>query len=383
MIVHVAPGADLDYWASDIPPEAHQLADAFWPGPLTMILKRAPHIPDAVSGGQDTVGIRCPSHPVAIQLLQAFKGGKGGVAAPSANKFGARQPDHGPARARRIRRRHRRTWPHRRRAGRRPERGRHRIDHRRPVAPGHARSGAAASGPHLGRCDRRRDRPGAGASRCRRPARLRHAGIALRAAHAGGDAGHGHAGRDLGAPAGGRAQGRADPLFGAAGRARRRARCRHAGRLRARAVRGAARDGRHGRRRDPGRGAAAGWRLAGRQRPPAPRRARLDRHRARADKQHSALLSKLLKRACRGMLAANHTPMRSNVAPRRRGPSAACDSSTSVPACAGQSCFEPVIQKDIHAFPLTLACSLGLGYPACRLQRRHHRRRHADRRRQS
>jgi L-threonylcarbamoyladenylate synthase len=92
VIVHVAPGAELDYWATDIPSEARQLADAFWPGPLTMILKRAPHIPDAVSGGQDTVGIRCPSHPVAIRLLQAFKGGKGGVAAPSANKFGAVSP---------------------------------------------------------------------------------------------------------------------------------------------------------------------------------------------------------------------------------------------------------------------------------------------------
>ena len=92
VIVHVAPDADLAYWAADISPEAHQLADAFWPGPLTMILKRAPHIPDAVSGGQDTVGIRCPSHPVAVKLLQAFKGGRGGVAAPSANKFGAVSP---------------------------------------------------------------------------------------------------------------------------------------------------------------------------------------------------------------------------------------------------------------------------------------------------
>jgi L-threonylcarbamoyladenylate synthase len=92
VIVHVAPGAALDYWCADIPPEARQLADAFWPGPLTMILKRAPDIPDAVSGGQDTVGIRCPSHPVAIRLLQAFKGGKGGVAAPSANKFGHVSP---------------------------------------------------------------------------------------------------------------------------------------------------------------------------------------------------------------------------------------------------------------------------------------------------
>jgi L-threonylcarbamoyladenylate synthase len=92
VIVHVAPEATLDYWAADIPLAARQLADAFWPGPLTMILKRAPNIPDAVSGGQDTVGIRCPSHPVAIALLRAFKGGQGGVAAPSANKFGHVSP---------------------------------------------------------------------------------------------------------------------------------------------------------------------------------------------------------------------------------------------------------------------------------------------------
>ncbi|WP_292040635.1 L-threonylcarbamoyladenylate synthase [Massilia sp. UBA6681] len=92
VIVHLAPGAPLDYWAASIPHEARALADAFWPGPLTMILKRAPNIPDAVSGGQDTVGLRCPSHPVAIALLRAFKGGKGGVAAPSANKFGAVSP---------------------------------------------------------------------------------------------------------------------------------------------------------------------------------------------------------------------------------------------------------------------------------------------------
>jgi L-threonylcarbamoyladenylate synthase len=92
VIVHIAPGAPLAYWASAIPLEARQLAEAFWPGPLTMILKRAPNIPDAVSGGQDTVGIRCPSHPVAVSLLQAFKGGQGGVAAPSANKFGHVSP---------------------------------------------------------------------------------------------------------------------------------------------------------------------------------------------------------------------------------------------------------------------------------------------------
>ncbi|MCD2514942.1 threonylcarbamoyl-AMP synthase [Massilia sp. G4R7] len=92
VIVHLAPDAPLDYWAAGIPAEAHALADAFWPGPLTMILKRAANIPDAVSGGQDTVGLRCPSHPVAIALLRAFKGGRGGVAAPSANKFGAVSP---------------------------------------------------------------------------------------------------------------------------------------------------------------------------------------------------------------------------------------------------------------------------------------------------
>ena len=92
VIVHLAPGADLAHWAADIPSEAQQLADAFWPGPLTMILKRAAHIPDAVSGGQDTVGLRCPAHPVAIALLQVFKGGRGGIAAPSANKFGHVSP---------------------------------------------------------------------------------------------------------------------------------------------------------------------------------------------------------------------------------------------------------------------------------------------------
>ncbi len=92
VIVHLAPEAPLDYWACDIPPEAGALAAAFWPGPLTMILKRAPNIPDAVSGGQDTVGLRCPSHPVALALLRAFKGGKGGIAAPSANKFGHVSP---------------------------------------------------------------------------------------------------------------------------------------------------------------------------------------------------------------------------------------------------------------------------------------------------
>ncbi len=92
VIVHLAPDADLSYWVCEIPAQARQLIAAFWPGPLTLILKRAAHIPAAVSGGQDSIGVRCPSHPVAQQLLRSFKGGKGGVAAPSANKFGHVSP---------------------------------------------------------------------------------------------------------------------------------------------------------------------------------------------------------------------------------------------------------------------------------------------------
>lgn len=92
VIVHVAPEVALEHWAADIPAEARALVKAFWPGPLTLILKRAAQIADAVSGGQDTLGLRCPSHPVAMALLRAFKGGQGGVAAPSANKFGHVSP---------------------------------------------------------------------------------------------------------------------------------------------------------------------------------------------------------------------------------------------------------------------------------------------------
>lgn len=92
VIVHVAPEADIGYWVTAIPSEAQALMQAFWPGPLTLILKRAAHIPDAVSGGQDSIGLRCPSHPVAQALLREFKGGKGGLAAPSANKFGRVSP---------------------------------------------------------------------------------------------------------------------------------------------------------------------------------------------------------------------------------------------------------------------------------------------------
>lgn len=95
VIVHVAPEADLSYWARSVPPAVRALVQAFWPGPLTLILPRAPGIPAAVSGGQDSIGLRCPSHPVAQALLRRFaelKGGQGGVAAPSANKFGQVSP---------------------------------------------------------------------------------------------------------------------------------------------------------------------------------------------------------------------------------------------------------------------------------------------------
>ena len=98
VIVHVAPGADLHYWAREIPTQAQRLIDAFWPGPLTLILPRVPHRGEVVSGGQDSIGLRCPSHPIAQALLRAFAAGKpngqGGVAAPSANKFGQVSPTH-------------------------------------------------------------------------------------------------------------------------------------------------------------------------------------------------------------------------------------------------------------------------------------------------
>lgn len=92
VIVHLSPEADLSHWAAEVPDDARKLIDAFWPGPLTLILKRAIGINKIVSGGQDSIGLRCPSHPVAQALLRTFKNGKGGVAAPSANKFGHVSP---------------------------------------------------------------------------------------------------------------------------------------------------------------------------------------------------------------------------------------------------------------------------------------------------
>lgn len=85
LIVHLADAVQLANWAREIPGAAHTLARRFWPGPLTMILKRAPGVGDLVTGGQDTIALRVPSHPVAQALLRTFGGG---IAAPSANRFG-------------------------------------------------------------------------------------------------------------------------------------------------------------------------------------------------------------------------------------------------------------------------------------------------------
>ena len=84
LIVHI-PGIDsLTDWALTVPDAALQLAACFWPGPLAMILNKRPEVPLVVTGGQNTVGLRMPDHPVALRLLRAFGGG---IAAPSANRF--------------------------------------------------------------------------------------------------------------------------------------------------------------------------------------------------------------------------------------------------------------------------------------------------------
>ncbi len=93
VIVHLAQAEDVGQWAREIPAYAHRLAAAFWPGPLTLVLKRAEGVPDAITGGQDTVGVRVPAHPVAQELLRGFGGG---IAAPSANRFGRVSPTEAP-----------------------------------------------------------------------------------------------------------------------------------------------------------------------------------------------------------------------------------------------------------------------------------------------
>jgi L-threonylcarbamoyladenylate synthase len=89
VIVHLDQPKYLHRWAREIPPAAQKLAERFWPGPLTLVLPRADGVHDVVTGGQDTVAIRVPSHPMAQQLLTAFGGG---IAAPSANRYGRISP---------------------------------------------------------------------------------------------------------------------------------------------------------------------------------------------------------------------------------------------------------------------------------------------------
>jgi len=86
VIVHFADAKQAFEWAREVPEGAKKLAGKFWPGPLTLVLKRSKKAGDFVTGGQDTIGLRVPAHPVAQELLKAFGGG---IAAPSANRFGA------------------------------------------------------------------------------------------------------------------------------------------------------------------------------------------------------------------------------------------------------------------------------------------------------
>jgi L-threonylcarbamoyladenylate synthase len=93
LIVHVASMDGLGDWADDVPAYAISLARDFWPGPMTLVVKRSALAADFVTGGQDTVGVRVPNHPVALGLLEAFaKAGGKGLAAPSANRFGNVSP---------------------------------------------------------------------------------------------------------------------------------------------------------------------------------------------------------------------------------------------------------------------------------------------------
>lgn len=91
LIVHIAHAAQLGNWAREVPDQAWRLAERFWPGPLTLILPRRALVPDVVTGGQDSVGLRVPDHPLALELLRAV-GPEHGLAAPSANRFGCVSP---------------------------------------------------------------------------------------------------------------------------------------------------------------------------------------------------------------------------------------------------------------------------------------------------
>jgi L-threonylcarbamoyladenylate synthase len=89
VIVHLADADQLEDWVKTVPPAARALAAAFWPGPLTLVLKKGGRVPDAVTGGGHSVALRVPAHPVALALLKTFAGG---IAAPSANRFGRVSP---------------------------------------------------------------------------------------------------------------------------------------------------------------------------------------------------------------------------------------------------------------------------------------------------
>ena len=93
LIVHVASMDSLGVWAADVPAYAIALARDYWPGPMTLVVQRSSLAADFITGGQDTVGVRVPNHPVALGLLDAFaKAGGKGMAAPSANRFGNVSP---------------------------------------------------------------------------------------------------------------------------------------------------------------------------------------------------------------------------------------------------------------------------------------------------
>ena len=93
LIVHLASSTQVSDYAGSVPPFAQALIKAFWPGPLTVILPRKPGVATAAAGGQDSIGLRCPAHPLALEFLMACKQlGVSGVAGPSANKFGRVSP---------------------------------------------------------------------------------------------------------------------------------------------------------------------------------------------------------------------------------------------------------------------------------------------------
>ncbi len=93
LILHIGEIEDLLQWAIEIPDYAFSLAKKYWPGPMTLILKRSNKVKDFVTGSQDTVGIRIPNHEIALSLLNEFKIiGSGAIVAPSANKFGKVSP---------------------------------------------------------------------------------------------------------------------------------------------------------------------------------------------------------------------------------------------------------------------------------------------------